>query len=411
MKQVLFFSIVLFIYSCKPSNDKISLYTEPTKFSFNGFDWDPIPYMFSDSIVKNVLEQRGPEMAATRFSYIGNHQKTLEFWDQRRTKETIPLRKGQIDTFNQKFLRKDAIPYILERTGGYKVTIINEEHHMPETRVFTTQLLKSMYEQGYRHLGLETFFGSEQSIAQLHQDKYPRLKNGIYTTEPQFGQLVRAALKLGYNIFPYESQGHENGKEREINQAKNIKDYLEKNTEGKVLIHCGYAHGAEGNYGGSWEKAMAGRLTEFTGIDPFTINQTKYVSRSKPSYNDAYYQILDVESPSVFLDEDGKVFGKYRNESHFDVSVIHPKTVDYERPIYLQYGNRKEVDVIFQHDDMQFPVMVLAYVKGEEIGEAIPYDVQEIFSSDVKLVLEPGLYTIILLDVNGKATMAGLDLN
>ncbi|MBK7637262.1 MAG: hypothetical protein IPJ13_25495 [Saprospiraceae bacterium] len=54
----------------------------------------------------------------------------------------------------------------------------------------------------------------------LQYEGYPTLKSGYYTKEPQFGNLVRAAHKKGFKIFGYESNGHTNGKEREINQAK-----------------------------------------------------------------------------------------------------------------------------------------------------------------------------------------------
>ena len=59
-----------------------------------------------------------------------------------------------------------------------------------------------------------------------------------------------------------------------------------------------------------WGKAMAGRLTEFTGIDPLTISQTIYSEKGNRDYENSYYQITDLERPSVFVNESGELFGQ-----------------------------------------------------------------------------------------------------
>lgn len=110
----------------------------------------------------------------------------------------------------------------------------------------------------------------------LNYRKYPIYMSGHYSKEPQFGELIRVALEIGYTIFPYEHSEEGSGKPREIGEAKNIANYLRDKPDIKLLIHCGYAHATEGKMGNSWEKAMAGRLLEFTGINPLTINQTRF---------------------------------------------------------------------------------------------------------------------------------------
>ena len=55
-------------------------------------------------------------------------------------------------------------------------------------------------------------------------------------------------------------------KRQEIEQALNIKRVIDSRPNEKFLIHCGFDHALEGIHN-SWEKAMAGRLTEYTGID------------------------------------------------------------------------------------------------------------------------------------------------
>jgi hypothetical protein len=52
------------------------------------------------------------------------------------------------------------------------------------------------------------------------------VETGYYLKEPQFGNLIRTALKLGFEIFPYEADLKYFGKDREIQQAKNIQQVL-----------------------------------------------------------------------------------------------------------------------------------------------------------------------------------------
>lgn len=84
--------------------------------------------------------------------------------------------------------------------------------------------------------------------------------------------MIRAALEIDFYVFLCETQINVNDKEREIQQAKNIQRMISSHPEGKFLIHCGFDHINEAHVPG-WEKAMAGRIKEYTGIDPFTINQ------------------------------------------------------------------------------------------------------------------------------------------
>ena len=49
------------------------------------------------------------------------------------------------------------------------------------------------------------------------------------------------------------------------------------------------------------------------------------------------------------------------------------------------------------------PIWFLHIKKGEAIGRAVPYDIQETNNGKVKLVLEPGAYHVILQSMDGKA--------
>ena len=300
MKNSLFLVFLLFILSCNESNvqQEAPPQFEAYNFQLEGFEWDANPYKFTTFIEDSVLFTSGPQLAAWDFSYIGAIENMHKTWDKNASIREAATQEQQ-DSFAQ-FKASNAVKYILNRAKEHQVVIINEGHHMPQHRVFTTQLLDGLKKQGFKHLGLETYYASAKSDSILQTNGYPTLKSGYYTKEPQFGNLVRVAHDKGFKVFGYESEGHADGKEREINQAKNIQAYLEKHPNEKVLIHCGFDHGYEGDLSSKWERAMAGRLTEFTNIDPLTINQTLYSERSQRDFENPIYQLTDLDQASVF---------------------------------------------------------------------------------------------------------------
>jgi len=281
---------------------------------------------------------------------------------------------------------------------------------MPQHRIFSTQLLDGLKEQGFKHLGLEAYFGSPTTDSLMQANGYPILKSGYYTKEPQFGNLLRVAHKKGFKIFGYESEGNESGKEREINQARNIQTYIEKFPNEKVMIHCGFDHGYEGEMTNQWEKAMAGRLAEFTNINPLTINQEIYSERSKKEYENPFYQLTDVKKSSIFINNKGQIFGEYKYGGKFDIAVFHPRSQTFNRPIWLKYGDRKEVNFSFQEAEIDCPCLVLAYNKGEKIGSAVPYDIQEAKEKKVKLILNKSDYEIVIWNKENKALKTELKI-
>jgi hypothetical protein len=399
MKYIIFSLLILLSANCSPQSAKY----QQINFRPESFDWNPNPYVFSSYIKDSILTNKGNQYAACDFSCIGNIQMVHEIWDSN-TGIKKDLTKELKDSF--RLLKKvNAIDYILDMAKSHQVVIINEAHHMPQHRVFTTQLLEGLRKQGYKHLGLETYISQESNDSLIKTNGYANLKSGFYTKEPQFGNLLREALKNEYKLFGYESEKHNNGKEREINQAKNIQEYLLKYPNEKVIIHCGFDHGFEGDLGSSWEKAMAGRLFEFTMIDPLTINQVRFSERFKREFENPYYQNFDEVNPTVFIDKNGKSFGNDKKEAWFDIFVFHPRSKYNERASWLKYNEREEIRFSFEDSNIECPCLVFAYKNGERIESAIPYDIQETNSKITNLVLDKSEFQIVILNKNGKALM------
>ena len=92
----------------------------------------------------------------------------------------------------------------------------------------------------------------------------------------------------------------------------------------------------EGSHGW-WEKAMAGRLKEYTGIDPFTIHQVDYSEKGDPNRNHPFQKAINPSESTVLLDKDQNPFQSIRSEAYTTLAVLHPKTsyVEGDRIGYL----------------------------------------------------------------------------
>lgn len=143
----------------------------------------------------------------------------------------------------------------------------------------------------------------------------------------------------------------------------------------KFLIYCGFDHGMEGEHK-QWGKAMAGILSEYTNTDPITINQTAYLEKSKPEFNRPFLKALNIQEASILMDSTGNPYKYERGKGWFDIVVFHPNThYINDRPYWLfEYGNQN-VAISVLDIDINYPLMVLAYKKGEDINYGVPMDI------------------------------------
>ena len=265
------------------------------------FDNDTV-YKFSSRIFPQSMTNGEVDYAkaAQDFSFISDYKNTMV------CDALIRQPFGKLATDDSLYFLTlkavDAKKYIVERAKREKIIIINKAHHIPYHRIFIASLLSDLRKAGYKYYGAETINYLDSAI---NTRKYPIINSGYYTVEPQFGELTRQALSNGYYVFGYEARTIEtfgSAEQREIEQAKNIQRILQKDPSAKILLHGGYDHIREDSLGGDWKMAMAGRLKQLTGIDPFTINQEVLTERSQPSLENPYYRLLNVDRPSILID-------------------------------------------------------------------------------------------------------------
>ncbi len=180
----------------------------------------------------------------------------------------------------------DPIQEIAQRAATAQIVIVNEAHDAPQNRAFIRRLATALRPLGYDVYAAETLFPPE--LAGQPQP-WPRMGEGFYTMEPTFGTLLRQVRELGYRTVAYEdTSGNNSGDEfeqiarREQAQTANlIQAIFRDRPDARVLIHVGYSHARElpeHMRDGREQFWMAARLKAATGIDPLTIDQTRFAA-------------------------------------------------------------------------------------------------------------------------------------
>ncbi|QAA80743.1 hypothetical protein EI546_02915 [Aequorivita sp. H23M31] len=360
-------------------------------------------YKFSsqiDSITHKDALDPDYEYAATLYSIKSDFKKALYFWD------SIPRNSARSESIDSNYIRNgfrilSAKDYIIKESLNNRLIILNEAHHNNSHRVFAESLLADLYKNGYKLLFLETLSNGENADTLLNKREYPIDASGFYSSNPQYGNFVRKALKLGFTIFPYETMGGVDGKIREQNQADNIYSILQKHPEDKALIYVGYGHNREGIVP-YWEKSMAERLKDLTGIDPLTIAQDKFSEKSSKTLSNPLLVELKLKEPSVLLNDDDIPYKTVTDSSWTDITVFHPFTKYINgRPDWLFYDGKKSVSIDLKSITLYFPIMLMAFKSEEEIkNDAVPLDILEVENRNENpvLVLNKGSYVIKAID-------------
>ena len=179
-------------------------------------------------------------------------------------------------------MARSLIERIDQDDGDARIIIIQERHSQVRHRLALLALLAPLRQRGFTHFAAEDFRGDP--------GKYRTITGAVdgfhSRREPVFGQVVRSAIALGYQLSPYEAEfpppdsvprsDWEGWRAREM--SHNIKTrILDAEPESRVLILAGEGHGREAQtprMAQSGYRPMALVLSEITGLDPVTIDQT-----------------------------------------------------------------------------------------------------------------------------------------
>lgn len=194
-------------------------------------------------------------------------------------------------------------PEALVRYGAAQssVVMMNEAHdgyaRMPRTRKLGTKLLPLFHSTGFRILALEAL--PPETAQEWNQTRkvrwYPNSRG--YLSQPEMQTFIQSALDLGWTLVGYDvtrrqdlarlawfaeaSQNKmitfEYTQWRERKQGQNLMKYWNQLNRPKMLVWCGNGHLAEHplNFGKKKLYTMGWQFKELSGVDPFTINQTR----------------------------------------------------------------------------------------------------------------------------------------
>jgi hypothetical protein len=294
---------------------------------------------------------------------------------------------------------RNARNFILEKAKGYHFLLLNEAHYSSQNRAFTRSLLAPLWKQGYRYLALETLGYTDTSLVRRG---YPLLNTGYYTQDPTFGNLVREALALGYELVTYETTQQHDGTLRDYDQALHIyQQTWQQDTVGKVLVHAGYGHIVEQKSPGY--NPMGSQLKEMAKQDLLTVDQQLMTEMTDEQAMQPYYRHVikhfQPAEPVVFVDAKEQVLVDPLMSSLVDVQVYHPVTAYVKgRPGWL--FTQGIVPVALPQAFAAYTGFLLQATPAGELPATVPVDQLVIGKGDA-LALSPGTYELRLIDCEG----------
>lgn len=304
----------------------------------------------------------------------------------------------------------DAVAAVARAADKAQIVIVNEAHHVPQHRAFTTELLKELKKKGYKYLAAEALVNGTDEYnmldAELNKRGYPVKSTATYSDEPVLGEMFRQALRLGYTVVPYDAIFAGSFEARERGSVENIKNRILKNDpNAKILIHVGYSHNSENEKVYRNVKAMAGFLKEMTGIDPLTVDQTAMTEQSAPEYEQPLYRLVaarkDFTQPVVFQNSKGEFWRiPYYGT---DITVFSPRTIYKDGRAHWLAASGSRRTYALPPDVCQAEKSCLVRARfAAESADATPIDQIEARAGRKNILLLPkGKFTIEVEDEKG----------
>lgn len=330
------------------------------------------------------------QLLATGYSLYGNRGKAITTFQK--SDKYINKVDSVFSTYKDDYKVLRAVDVILNKSAHTQIVIINEAHHIPQTRLLTIQLLSSLKKMGFNYLAIEALRNDSINLTRVPN------KNYLSYPEPIFGELLRSAIDLNYTLVSYEAKPGI-GIDREKEQASQIfNKILKNNPKAKIIIHCGYSHASESmNLEKRW---MASYLKENYQIDPLTVDQTFICYQGIDSYNKFIKQYSEeISYPFCLERPDNSILviptlADQRNI--FDLQVFYPIQPQTDSKEFLKDREIKKtyfsVDRIVRN--IKGPYYVSAYYLNDH-PNVIPVDlISSITNSRQSLYLPTGKYII-----------------
>ena len=301
-----------------------------------------------------------------------------------------------------------AVDAITRLAASRRIVLVDEAHHVAQTRELTLALLPRLRALGYNYFAPEAL---TENGSTLTKRGYPVAASGTeYLREPLYGDILREAIRLGYTIVSYDPVTET--PDRDTAQANNLYEKVfAKDPNARLFVHAGYAHidKAKGNLYDSQPLGM--QLMKLTGFVPLSIDQTQFRGIGPIHQEDIYHQLIDGYRPREpivlkFETSGGALWSS--DPTKYDVSVILPEQDEGQRPAWLTLdGQRHRWPISTDLCAETVPCVVEADYDNEP-DDAIAADRYTFLQphTSSKLYLRPGAYRLRAWDVHGKTLTA-----
>jgi hypothetical protein len=298
-----------------------------------------------------------------------------------------------------------AVDEIAALAHDRRIVMVNEAHHLAQTRILTLQLLPKLRQLGYTHFAAETL---DEKDTDLAARGYPIAASGPYVGESLYGEIIRTALELGYIVVPYETTNADaDPAQREDDQARHLVDRVfARSPNARLFVHAGYSH-IHKRADEFFTAPLALRLAQRTKLDPLCIDQVKLRSAGEKS-SGAYTSLVEefhIISPTVLVARDTHTPWSGWPKL-FDLSVILPPPHDVGgRPDWLTLDGARRATPITLPSAPR-PYLIEARYANES-AEAVPAD-RELIDEGVAasaLYLKPGDYRVRAVDAANTVLM------
>ncbi len=303
----------------------------------------------------------------------------------------------------------NAKKHILEKTKDQQTVFFNEYALNPQNRIFFISLLQELKDQGFNYLALDALSGKDN---QLQERGYPVLNSGYLTREPVFGELIRTAIDMGFDLLSFNPSkvevkkaqqilgkkfgAEDEGMARRWAQGMNIYRIRKKYPDAKILIYS--SEPILNESGDETERSAAAWYKALSSKDPFTIEQSSMTDKCELAKHPLFASRA-IKEPTIFM---AKVVSKkvsFKTGST-DLQVFHPAySTIYNRPNWM---TQTRTPYLFNPDKhgMAYPCMVLAYKPDEDPDFAVPIDVVEFKDNGEKtaLMLPKGDWVLVMTD-------------
>jgi len=328
-----------------------------------------------DTLEKLVLQNKNSQFASELFkSYSSFLGESIQY-DNATKQQQHSVGKTSV-----------SIDEIVEKIKGHRVVMFNENHLQPRCRLLINLLLPKLYKEGFNVLALESLSEDEERI---NRSGFPNVESGFYTRDPNMANLIRTARMYGLKVIGYED--FENTSNRDLQQAKNLirKSEIVTKNQGKLIVLAGGGHIEEGDAGEI--KSMAQYFKKLSKIDPYTINQVKFLSINE--VNDSVY-VMDSKMWDGYdlylsnnLNSDKIVIGANDFCRRYSISntnstksgksaiyIYNEKEYQLDNtaiPVYLSLSKKDSVQI-------DFPKGIYRYLKRDQYGTIIHQEIIEV---------------------------------